>query len=85
MFHSKEPIPEVKEAFETMNEAEAEYHLSVWLGAVFIYFIFLGRKPFKALYVKKYHTRNLIVGYCLRLALVAGILALFYYLTVRYS
>ncbi len=63
---------QIKEALETLSEAEAAHGLNVWLGAIIFYLINLGKVPFDQLYTKNYATRNVIVGYFLSL-IIAGL------------
>ena len=57
-------------AFDTLSEAEAAYHFSTWLGALIIYLLCLGRKPFEVIYVKKYRLRNTLLSYAMNWLLI---------------
>ncbi len=61
-------------AFDTLSEAEAAFSFSRWLGTVFLYLLFLGKKPFKDLQTQHYKTLGLIIGYLLNLGVVAAFL-----------
>ena len=44
---------------------------SQWYGAAVFYLLKLGKIPIKELWVEKYATRNLVVGYLVKLAFLA--------------
>ena len=65
----------LKEALETMNEAEASYGVRIWIGAIFFYLLKRGKVPFEKFQDKKYEKRNVVTGYFLVLIIVGlGIL-----------
>lgn len=68
----------MREAFKTMNEAQADRGLSEWVGAIFYYFINSRKQSFDELYSKKYESRNIWTGYFLKLFIVAIGLYLFF-------
>ncbi len=74
----KKMDPILKEAFNTPNEAEADYATSKWMGAVFYYLLNAGKKPFEHFYQKQFHTRNLWTGYVFKLVVMALALFAFY-------
>lgn len=65
---------------DTLNEAEAAFFFSVWIGAAFYFACTLGKKPFEEIYSKKYFRRNLWTGYGFTLLLAAALLYLFWWL-----
>ncbi|MCG8326297.1 MAG: hypothetical protein MI974_01370 [Chitinophagales bacterium] len=56
-----------------LHEGEAAFYLSVWLGAVFIYIIHLGSRPFDFFYQDKFKYRNAFIGWTLQLLIVVGL------------
>lgn len=70
----------VKDAFNTMNEAEAIKGLNEWFGVIFYYLLRLGRVSFEEHYSKKYKSRNIWTGYFLTLVFLAiGIYIILHY------
>jgi len=67
---------------EWMSAADNQLNAAEWFGTIIIYLLFLGKRPFKQLYSKKYKLRNVAVGYILQLIAVA---LLFYWLYSVYS
>lgn len=72
-------VDRMNNAFYTYSTSEAAYEFSIWLGAVVIYFLLIGKTPFDQIDQKKYRFRNLIIGYGLHLILVAGYIYLLYW------
>ena len=71
MENEKDPSEDrMNGAFDTLSEAEAAYQFSTWLGAVIIYLLRLGRKPFEVIYVKKYRLRNTLLSYAMNWLLI---------------
>lgn len=66
----KEEDTSIKEAFYTMNGAEADYNFSIWVGAICFYLINLRKNPFKFYEQRKFSKRNVWVGYFLKLIIV---------------
>lgn len=71
----------VKDAMNTMNEAEAQHALYEWFGALFFYCIKLGKTPFEKIYIEKYSNRNAWTAWALFICLIA----LFVWMMVWYS
>lgn len=61
-----------------ITEAEVNYHLSAWFGALFFYSIRFFKGSFEEVMNKKNHRRNLVVGYFMQLVLVAIIVIVLY-------
>lgn len=70
---------QMKDAFETLSEAEASFELTKWLGAVLRFIFFLGRKPFENLYTKKEGRKNALVGYICQVSIALAIIFILLY------
>lgn len=60
----------IKDALNTINEAESSYNFRVWVGAIFFHLLNRRKIPFKELQNEKYRTRNVIAGYFIVLTIV---------------
>jgi hypothetical protein len=68
--NNKQPDPIIIDAMNTANEAEADYHLSEWIGAIFFYLIRLGKTKFEEVYSKKNRFRNVWTGWGIRIVFI---------------
>ena len=60
----------IKDAMNTMNDGEAAYGLSKWVGAIFYYMINLGKKSFEDIDTKENGLRNVVTGWLLQMMFV---------------
>ena len=70
---TKSNIPKVIMDIDLPNKAEVDYQFSIWFGAIIFYLLSFGRKPFRDLFIRKYKTRNVIVGWLMRIVIVFGV------------
>ena len=62
------------------SEAESGLHSSEWLGAVLLYALKFGKKEFSLIYKKENTFRNALLGWLLKIILLALIIFLLIYL-----
>lgn len=79
----KEHDDSIKRAFETKNEAETSYGLSIWFGAIFFYLVNLGKRPFADFHTEKQEYRNAITGYLLTIFVVGTVMYVLYRLIMQ--
>lgn len=63
------------------TSSEAEFHTSAWIGAIVLYLINFGEKPFRNIYTEKNIKRNSFIGWVTKLIIFfLGIYLAFYFL-----